>query len=177
VIVWLNGTFGAGKTTTADELVKLLPESRIFDAEEVGGMLRHVRGLPQLGDFQHWPPWRHLVVETATQLLSYLGGVLVVTQTVLVEQYWTEIRSGLERAGVQVHHVVLHSDHDTLTTRIEEDDDTNTAFPHTRQWRLDHLAAYEGARPWLDQAGDVLDTTHVNPAEVARRIADKYRLL
>lgn len=177
MIIWLNGTFGAGKTTTANELVKLVPASRIFDAEEVGGMLKHVRDLPQLGDFQHWPPWRHLVVETASQLLKYVGGVLVVVQSVLVEQYWTEIRSGLEKADVQVHHVVLHADHDTLVKRIQGDNESNTAFPHSRQWRLDHLAAYQGARRWLDQAGDVIDTTHVNSAEVARLIADKHRLL
>jgi tRNA A37 threonylcarbamoyladenosine biosynthesis protein TsaE len=28
VIIWLNGTFGAGKTTTAAELLTLLPGSR-----------------------------------------------------------------------------------------------------------------------------------------------------
>lgn len=176
MIVWLNGTFGAGKTTTANELVRLVPGSRIFDAEQVGFMLSHVRDLPRLGDFQHWPPWRHLVVETAAQLLDYVGGVLVVTQSVLVERYWREIRSGLERAGVQVHHVVLHADHDTLVQRIEEDTEENAAFPGSRQWRLDHLAAYQSARSWLDHAGDVIDTTHVGAAEVARLIADK-RLL
>ncbi|GAA5004967.1 AAA family ATPase [Actinopolymorpha pittospori] len=177
MIIWLNGTGGVGKTTTANELVKLVPASRIFDAEWVGGMLMRVTDLPRLGDFQHWPPWRHLVVETATQLLNYVGGILVATQPVFVEEYWTEIRSRLEKAGVQVHHVVLHADHDTLVKRIEGDTEENTAFPDSRQWRLDHLAALEGALPWLDQAGDVIDTTHVDAAEVARLIADKYRLL
>ncbi|WP_228834433.1 AAA family ATPase [Nocardia abscessus] len=33
MIIWLNGTFGAGKTTTAGELTALLPGSRIFDTE------------------------------------------------------------------------------------------------------------------------------------------------
>ncbi|GAB3422027.1 DEAD/DEAH box helicase family protein [Flindersiella endophytica] len=176
MLVWLNGTFGAGKTTTANELVKLVPASRIFDAEQVGYMLSHVRDLPRLGDFQHWPPWRHLVVETASQLLNYVGGVLVVTQSVLVEQYWTEIRSGLDKAGIELHHVVLHADHDTLAERIIGDEETNSAFPTARQWRLDHLAAYQRARSWLDQAGDVIDTTHVSSAEVARLIVAKHRL-
>jgi hypothetical protein len=32
VIVWLNGTFGADKTTVATEPVRLLPAARPFDA-------------------------------------------------------------------------------------------------------------------------------------------------
>ncbi|MFC7646356.1 AAA family ATPase [Streptosporangium lutulentum] len=121
MIIWLNGTFGAGKTTTAGELVELIPEARIFDSEYVGYMLRHVRDLPQVRNFQQWPPWRGLVVETASQLLGYLGGVLVIPQTVLVEEYWTEIRTGLEKAGIPLHHFLVHTDQDTLIHRIETD--------------------------------------------------------
>jgi hypothetical protein len=57
MIVWLNGTFGAGKTMTARELVARIPGSRIFDAEHVGFLLRQVLPEPP-GDFQHLPPWR-----------------------------------------------------------------------------------------------------------------------
>jgi hypothetical protein len=31
VIVWLNGTFGAGKTATAAELARQLPHLHVFD--------------------------------------------------------------------------------------------------------------------------------------------------
>lgn len=172
MIIWLNGTFGAGKTTTAGELVDLVPDATIFDAEYVGYMLQHVEKLPQLGDFQHWPPWRHLVVETATQLLGYLGGALVVPQTVLVERYWTEIRTGLEKEGVAVHHFVLHSDPDTLTRRIETDDATNAQFPKARQWRLDHRTAYRDALPWLSREAEVIDTAPLSPQQVARLVAE-----
>jgi hypothetical protein len=99
VIVWINGTFGAGKTTTATLLVDQLADGRLFDAEEVGYLLRRIGGMPQLGDFQHWPPWRAIVAETARQVLDYVGGTLVVPQTVLVQSYWTEIRDSLTAAG------------------------------------------------------------------------------
>jgi hypothetical protein len=40
-----------------------------LDAEKVGEMLVDVAtGLPETDNFQHWPPWRSLVVETARQL-------------------------------------------------------------------------------------------------------------
>jgi adenylylsulfate kinase-like enzyme len=32
VIVWLNGTHGAGKTTTSALVQQLIPDSRVFDA-------------------------------------------------------------------------------------------------------------------------------------------------
>ncbi|MGI5212198.1 AAA family ATPase [Plantactinospora sp. CA-290183] len=166
MIVWLNGTFGAGKTTTSKELVRLVPQARIFDTEQVGYLLEHVLGVP-VTDFQDWPPWRTLVVETAAQLLAFTGGVLVVPQSVLVEQYWMEIRAGLDRAGIPVRHFVLHAERDILVRRIE----TDTVETGARQWRLDHLDAYEEARGWLSREAEVVDTTGAPAAQVAQRIA------
>ncbi|MFJ2770865.1 AAA family ATPase [Streptomyces sp. NPDC087300] len=168
MIIWLNGTFGAGKTTTAHELTALLPESRIFDAEQVGYMLRHVPGLAQ-GDFQDLKPWRGLVVATASQLLDHLGGTLVVPQTVLLHPYWQEIHEGLLAAGIPVHHFVLHADRATLARRIATDMKPDS-IP-ARRWRRDHLTLYEEALPWLREAARVIDTTELPPALVAQRIA------
>ena len=75
MIVWLNGTFGAGKSSTANHLVRLLPQARVYDPETVGYMLGHV--LTELvDDFQDWPPWRTLVIQTAVQVHHYVGGIL-----------------------------------------------------------------------------------------------------
>ncbi|MEV0524915.1 AAA family ATPase [Streptomyces sp. NPDC050439] len=168
MIVWVNGSFGAGKTTTSERLVGLLPGARLFDAEEVGYMLHHVLGpLQEEADFQHWPPWRALVVETARHLLAYKGGTLVIPQTVLVEEYWTELRAGLGQLGVPVHHFVLHAEPETLIRRIESD------IPAIIPWRLDHVVPYQEALPWLRRAGEVIDTTGMPPDEVARHIAAK----
>lgn len=41
-------------------------------------------GLPWTGNFQDWPPWLPLVVETARHVLDYTGGTLVMPMTVLV---------------------------------------------------------------------------------------------
>ncbi|WP_354597137.1 AAA family ATPase [Streptomyces sp. JL1001] len=172
MIIWLNGTFGAGKTTTAKEVISLLPDSRLFDTETVGWMLRHVLGVPE-NDFQDFPPWRGLVVETARQVLDHVGGTLVVTQTVLVEAYWQEIREGLAKAGVPVHHFLLHTDRDTLVERIETD--TKPDSVGARQWRLDHLSDYERALPWLRREAQVVDTTGVPPTEVAETVLREVR--
>jgi adenylylsulfate kinase-like enzyme len=55
VIVWLNGPFGVGKTTTARALVDVLPGSRLLDPEHVGLLLRDTLNEP-VGDFQDRPP-------------------------------------------------------------------------------------------------------------------------
>jgi hypothetical protein len=122
VIVWLNGTHGAGKTTTSALVQELIPDSRVFDAEKVGETLLDITpGLPRTDNYQHWPPWRQLVVETAHRVLDYIGGTLVMPMTVLVEQYWREISTGLAHHAIPVRHFVLHADQGTRQGRIARD--------------------------------------------------------
>lgn len=167
MIVWLNGTFGVGKTTTARELLPLLPGSRIFDSEYVGYLLREPMADTPVSDFQQWPLWPRLVVRTAAELLDALGGTLVVPQTVLDEKIWAELSEGLRRESVPVQHVALHADETALVRRIEGD----TAETGARRWRLDHLTPYREARAWHAREARVVDTTHLAPAAVAAQIA------
>ena len=172
MIVWLNGTHGAGKTTTSALVQQLIPDSRVFDAEKVGETLMDIKpGLPSTNNFQHWPPWRPLVVETARRVLDYTGGTLVMPMTVLVEQYWREISAGLAEHAIEVRHFVLHADQVTLRRRIEED---TVLGPSS--FRLDYLEPYaEAARAWLHGEAEVIDTTHLTPAQVALRIAESLK--
>lgn len=169
MIVWLNGTHGAGKTTTSALLQPLLANSRVFDAEKVGETLMDVKpGLPATDNFQHWPPWRELVVETAYRILDYTGGTLVMPMTVLVERYWREISTGLARHAVPVRHFVLHADQDTLRRRIEGD-----TLLGPSPFRFKYLEPYaEAARTWLHAEAEVVDTTHLTPTEAALQIAE-----
>ena len=168
MIVWINGTHGAGKTTTSALVQQLVPGSRVFDPEKVGETLMDLSpGLPSTGNFQDWPPWRALVVETAYQVLDYVGGPLVVPMTVLVEPYWREISAGLSAHAIPVRHFVLHADSATLRARIENDDEGPSPF------RLSHLEAYaEAASGWLHHEAEVVDSTHLTAAATARQIAE-----
>jgi len=166
MIVWLNGTFGAGKTTTSRLLRDALP-ARVFDAEHIGFLLRGIIGDLPVSDFQDWPPWRGLTVATAHQVLAHAGGTLVIPQTVLRREYWSELMTDFAAHGVTVHAYTLHANRDTFTDRVERDTDEPTA----KQWRLDHREAYESAlRDWLAAASTVIDNTHLSPAAVAERI-------
>jgi hypothetical protein len=169
MIVWINGTHGVGKTTVSALLQPLLTDSRVFDAEKVGETLMDITpGLPATDNFQHWPPWRSLVVETARHVLAYTGGTLVMPMTVLVEQYWREISTGLAHHGIPIRHFVIHADQDALRRRIEED-----AVMGPSRFRLEYVEPYaEAARTWLHGEAEVVDTTRLTPAQAARRIAE-----
>ena len=168
MIVWINGTHGSCKTTTGGLVQKLIPDSRVLDAEKVGQTLMDIT--PSLSDtdnFQHWPPWRPLVVETARCVLDYTGGTLVMPMTVIVEQYWREISSGLARHAIPVRHFVLHADQATLRKRIEGD-----TVMGPSSFRLKYLEPYaEAARTWLHAEAEVIDTADVTAEQVAMKIA------
>ena len=168
MIVWLNGTHGVGKTTASALVQQRIPGSRVLDAEKVGVTLMDITpGLPATDNFQHWPPWRPLVVETARHVLAYVGGTLIMPMTVLVEQYWREISAGLAEHGIPIRHFVLHADEQTLRQRIAKDDPQNLS-----SFRHDYLEPYaEAARTWLHAAAEVIDTTNRTPDQVADQIA------
>ncbi|MUU69636.1 AAA family ATPase [Pseudarthrobacter sp. GA104] len=168
MIVWLNGTHGAGKTTTSALLQPMLPDARALDAEKVGEVLMDITpGLPATDNFQHWEPWRPLVVETARRVLEFTGGTLVMPMTVLVESYWREISDGLTKHGIPIRHFVLHADQATLRERMQND---KVLGPST--FRFAYLEPYaDAARTWLHNEAEVIDTTDITPGQAAQQIA------
>jgi hypothetical protein len=168
VIIWVNGTFGAGKTTTARQLALRLANARPFDPEQVGYLLMRTLEDHEFGDFQDLAPWRELVPVFTEKIARFTGQHLIAVQTVLREDYWQELTAGFERTPLDIFHVLLHVDSDVLAERIKADEVEAGAC----QWRLDHISAYETARPWMESAADlVIDATHLPAAEAAERIA------
>jgi len=168
VIIWLNGTFGAGKTTTARQLAGRLANARHFDPELVGYLLTMALGDHEFKDFQDLPPWRELVPVVTGKIADFTGQHLIAVQTVLREDYWRELTQGFGRMSLDIFHVLLHVDSDVLAERIRADEVEVKAY----QWRLDHISDYEKSRPWMESAADlVIDTTNLQVADAAERIA------
>ena len=117
MIIWINGGFGAGKTTLAEELHRRLPDAVVYDPEDVGLMLR--KWMRPNGDFQHLPSWRELVVATALSLRRHHAGTLIVPMSLIRDAYRAEILGGLADAGEGVLHVFLEADADVLRERLD----------------------------------------------------------
>jgi L-rhamnose mutarotase len=170
LIIWLNGTFGVGRTVTAARLLPMIANARLFDPETVGYLLRHHLADVPVTDFQDWPAWRPLVVATTAELTEQTGQHLIAPQTVLHAPYWQEIRDGLTARGIEVFHVLLDADETVLRQRVLGSDEA-------ARWRLAHLTMYRDARPWMRDAADlVVDTGSSSPGEVARTIAKSLPL-
>ena len=120
MIIWINGGFGAGKTTLAEELHRRLPDAIVYDPEEVGLMLW--KWTPRDGDFQHLPSWRELVVATGLSLRRHHADTLIVPMSLIRDAYREEILGGLEDAGETVLHVFLEVEAGALRERLDARD-------------------------------------------------------
>ncbi|BCL32634.1 NUDIX domain-containing protein [Streptomyces aurantiacus] len=179
MIVWVNGAFGAGKTTTARELIDLIPNSTLFDPELIGAGLAHLlpaKHLAEVGDLQDLPIWRRLVVDTAAAMLSELGGVLVVPMTLLRQDYRDEIFGGLASRRIAVRHVLLAPAETILRERIacrEVPPDLPDGEIRVRQWSYDHIEPYHAALAgWLTVDAHLVDNSTLTPYETAVRVAE-----
>ncbi|MFF1405934.1 NUDIX domain-containing protein [Streptomyces sp. NPDC058294] len=178
-VVWINGAFGAGKTTAARELIELIPHSTLFDPEVIGGALAHLlppKRLAEVGDFQDLPVWRRLVVDTAAAMLADLGGTLVVPMTLLRQEYRDEIFGGLAARRIAVHHLLLAPAETILRERTagrEIPPDLPDGELRTRQWSYGHIEHYRAAlASWLTADAHLVDTSALTPYDTAVRIAD-----
>ncbi|MEU3790278.1 NUDIX hydrolase [Streptomyces fructofermentans] len=179
MIVWINGAFGAGKTTTARELIDLIPNSTLFDPELIGAGLTRLlpaKRLAEVGDFQDLPIWRRLVVDTAAAMLAELGGVLVVPMTLLRQDYRDEIFGGLASRRIAVSHVLLAPAETILRKRIADREippDVPDGEIRVRQWAYDHIEPYRAALAgWLTADAHLVDTGALTPYQTAVRVAE-----
>src|SRR5215471_9042889 len=128
VIIWINGGFGAGKTTLAEELHRRLPDALVFNPEDVGLMLW--KWMRPDGDFQHLPSWRELVVATALSLRRHHAGTIIVPMSLIRDAYRAQILGGLAAAGEEVLHVFLEVDAAVLRERLN----ARVTNPGVREW-------------------------------------------
>jgi predicted kinase len=171
VIIWINGAFGAGKTTLAEELHRRLPDAVMFDPEDVGHMLW--KWMRPEDDFQHLPSWRELVVATALSLRRHHADTLIVPMTLLRDGYRAEILGGLAGAGEEVLHVFLDLDADALRQRLTDrviDPDDPEADQQAREFCLSHVDAAVAAAARQPAGTLILRSDKLTPAELADEV-------
>jgi predicted kinase len=175
VIIWINGGFGAGKTTLAEELHRRLPDAVVYDPEDVGQMLwKWVR--PN-GDFQHLPSWRELVVATALSLRRHHAHTLIVPMSLIRDAYRAEILGGLSAAGEEVLHVFLAADAGVLRERLnarvtDPDRDWDQA---AREFGMTGVAEMVAAAARQPNGTLLLRSDRLTPAELADEVLARTR--
>ena len=135
MIIWINGGFGAGKTTLAEQLHRRIPDAIVYDPEQVGALLW--KWVPQNDDFQDLPSWRELVVAAARSLRRHHASLLIVPMTLINDAYRDEILGGLVAAGEEILHVFLVAAPEVLRQRLGE-----------RPLPLENPAANQSAYEW-----------------------------
>lgn len=172
MIVFLNGPFGVGKTTTARLLVERLPDARIFNPERVGIVVRAVvRPLNPAADYQDTHAWRLLVPLVARLLAVETGGPLIMPMTVWRRDYFDEMVVRLRRVDRDLRCIQLTASANILQQRIFARLDAEGGHA----WCFAHLEA--GLAMAKDPAFGVRVTTDGrSPAEVAEAVRRLLRV-
>lgn len=174
MIVWINGAFGAGKTTLADALHERMPNALSFDPEYVGFLLR--RWVPEPpADFQDIPLWRKLTAEFAIGLCREYQRPLIVPMTLVDATYRAKIFELISAADVELVHVFLDVPAEELRRRINEQvlvpDDAHRDT-QAREFRLGNIDRSVAARSGLPTGTLVLRGDELTPEQLAERVVE-----
>lgn len=117
MLIWINGAFGAGKTHTAHELHRRLPDGHVADPELLGFAMHKMLPACARADFQDLPGWRAAVVATLRTAERAAAGPLIVPMTIVRDDYFDQIIGAL-RAEMEVRHYTLMASPATLHKRL-----------------------------------------------------------
>lgn len=120
MLIWINGPFGGGKTQTAYELRRRLPDSVVCDPELVGFGLQRMSPPELRGDFQDFAAWRQGVTEVLQKTLDAFACPVIVPMTLVEPRYFDEILGRLRHDGYAVHHVALVANRELILERLRE---------------------------------------------------------
>jgi adenylate kinase family enzyme len=121
MIIWINGTFGSGKSTTAYELQKRVKNSFVFDPERFGYVL--MKNVPReisKDDFQDYQIWRDTNYLLLKQVTESYEGIIIVPMTLTNEEYFKEIIGRLREDGIIVKHFTLSASKETIAKRLRK---------------------------------------------------------
>ncbi|GGV58554.1 tunicamycin resistance protein [Streptomyces massasporeus] len=174
MLVWINGPFGAGKSSVTDELTRAVDEVIVFDPEEVGFHLRTWVPLPASGDFQDLACWRDVVGQTCASIARhYPSHLLLVPMTVVNDDYRREIFDLIHKSTDEVLHVWLSATRQTLSDRITHQvvwPDHPERDAEVRAWRLAQIDGAMTTERRLGADTVILPTDDASPRQLAERI-------
>lgn len=186
MIIWINGAYGAGKSTTAEALHQRMPNSFIFDPEKIGNCVRETK--PDSlwrDDFQNYPSWREMTYTLLTELYKMYSGTIIVPMTILNAEYKSETIDRLKKDGVAILHFILDASPETIGVRIITRNEDENCWCYRQIPRCVSALHYniEGIRINTEQkpVDEVVSEIirHVNREEIANMFTftDRYNTI
>lgn len=122
MVIWINGAFGAGKTSVAEAVCRQLPDAHLYDPEQVGYFLweNFPQEMRRKGNFQHIPIWREFNEKILGYIAQNYAGAVVVPMTIYIRQYYDEIIGRLMEQQVAVKHFILTASGQTIRNRLAQ---------------------------------------------------------
>ncbi|MBN6885835.1 adenylate kinase family enzyme [Cytobacillus horneckiae] len=132
MILWINGTFGSGKTTLSYELNDRIEGSFRYDPEKLGShLMRTIPANVAENDFQKYQAWRTMVCSMILELSMRLQGkIIIVPMTLTNKDYRHEIFSALKSNGLEVHEVLLEIKEDKLLKLLQSRMETKSSWAY-----------------------------------------------
>ena len=120
MILWINGAFGSGKSSVADELYRILQKSFIYDPEQVGYFLwnNFPDEMKRKENFQHLPIWREMNYKILKYISNNYKGIIIAPMTIYIKQYYDEIINKLIEDKIEVKHFILSASKQTIINRL-----------------------------------------------------------
>ena len=170
MIIWINGAFGSGKTTIAYELNRRIPNSFIYDPENMGYFIRKNSPKQILkDDFQDHLIWREFNFSMLQMIYREFSGTIIVPMTIVNPKYFDEIVNKLKADGIELNHFTLLAARETLLKRLKSRGDNSNSWPAKQ---IDRCISSLS----LNMFRNHINTDHLTPEEILDQIAKEARI-
>lgn len=166
MIIWINGSFGVGKTTVAALLKDKIDKSIIYDPEDIGVFLLNKMPLKE-DDFQNYQLWRTLNYEILKDLSTKFENIIV-PMTITNKNYYEEIVGKLEKDGIDIKDFILIASKENIVKRLDKrGNSTDWAYNQVNRC-VEELNNFRGYK---------IDTDNIDADKVVLQILNKIEVI
>ena len=165
MIVWINGAFGCGKSSVAEEINKRVNKAFVYDPEQAGYFLwdNLPEEMKRKDNFQHLQIWREFNYKILKHIADNYDGVVIVPMTIHIKQYYDEIIGSLINDAIVVKHFILSATKQTIMERLIKRGESEDC------WAAKHIEICINAFN-TDISEEKIDTEYKSISEIASEI-------
>ena len=127
MILWLNGTYGVGKTTIAYKIVeKYNKTSKVFDPDLLWKQTIKKNPMMIFGDGAYPRDNKRflkILIDSINQIIKEYNGLIIVPMTIVNEEALKNIQCAID---VRIKHIVLLANEDVIRQRVEIQEKTSS---------------------------------------------------